>query len=54
MLTFSKTENGTQIDLVHVNVPEHDHDGVTNGWETYYWKPWRAYLAQRTRRAAAR
>ena len=33
-----------RIDLVHANVPEHDHAGVTEGWEKYYWKPLRAYL----------
>ena len=44
VLKFSKIKDGTQVDLVHVNVPEHDHDGVRQGWEKYYWKPWRAYL----------
>jgi activator of HSP90 ATPase len=44
-LTFSKTKSGGRVDLVHVNVPEHDHQGVTDGWENYYWKPWRAYIA---------
>ena len=33
-----------RIDLVHVAVPDHDLDGVTKGWQQYYWKPWRAYL----------
>ena len=46
VLTFCETRRGAQIDLVHVNVPDHDHKGVSNGWVTYYWKPWRGYLAQ--------
>ena len=29
-----------------VNVPAHDHKGVSQGWRTYYWKPWNAYLAK--------
>ena len=33
-----------RIDLVHVGVPAHDHDGVVEGWRTYYWRPWRAHL----------
>ena len=53
VLKFSKIKDGTQIDLVHVNVPEHDHDGVSQGWEKYYWTPWRAYLEQRAGRAGA-
>jgi len=45
ILTFNKTATGTRVDLVHVNVPEQDHLGVTQGWPKYYWEPWRAYLA---------
>jgi len=54
VLTFGKITDGTQIDLVHVNVPEHDHDGVTKGWEKYYWGPWRAFLEKGAGRARAR
>jgi activator of HSP90 ATPase len=43
-LTFCKAPGGGRIDLVHVGVPQHDHQGVTQGWPKYYWKPWRAYL----------
>ncbi len=44
VLQFSKTKTGSRIDLVHVNVPEYDHQGVTEGWHHYYWEPWRVYL----------
>lgn len=33
-----------RIDLVHLDVPSHDYEGVTEGWEKYYWTPWRTYL----------
>ena len=33
-----------RIDLVHLDVPESDYDGVTEGWEKFYWVPWREYL----------
>jgi activator of HSP90 ATPase len=33
-----------RIDLVHIGVPAHDHDGVVKGWRSYYWRPWRAHL----------
>jgi activator of HSP90 ATPase len=45
IITFSKIPSGGRVDLVHVNVPEHDHKGVSEGWLKYYWNPWRAYLA---------
>lgn len=43
------TDEGTgakrgRIDLVHLDVPEHDYQGVTEGWPNHYWGPWRAYL----------
>jgi activator of HSP90 ATPase len=44
ILTFVQDGKRGRIDLVHVNVPEHDHDGVNDGWAKYYWKPLRAYL----------
>jgi activator of HSP90 ATPase len=45
VLEFRKVPGGSQIDLVHVNVPPQDHKGVSQGWPQYYWKPWKAYLA---------
>lgn len=47
ILKFSKTNRGGRIDLVHTNVPDHDRLGVTKGWHTYYWKPWREYLKKK-------
>ena len=45
ILSFTSQGEQGRIDLVHLDVPEHDHQGVTDGWEAYYWTPWRAYLA---------
>ena len=47
ILRFSGKGNRGRIDLMHVNVPEHDYCGVTSGWPNYYWKPWRKLLARR-------
>ena len=46
----------TLVDILHVNVPEHDFAGVSQGWERYYWAPWREYLQARSgaRKAAAK
>jgi len=43
VLTFSGTNKSGRIDLVHVNVPPQDHKGVREGWLKFYWKPWRKY-----------
>ena len=50
ILRFSKVRGGAQVDLAHVNVPQHDHKGVTKGWPKYYWKPWKKYLAAKGKR----
>ena len=47
VLHFSAAPGGGRIDLVHAGVPHYDHKGVKQGWPTYYWKPWKAYLAER-------
>ena len=53
ILTFSTepadSSGQTQgrIDLVHLDVPDHDYQGVTHGWPKFYWTPWRAYLDKR-------
>ena len=44
ILTFWPSGDSGRIELVHVNVADHDVQGVTEGWEKYYWKPWRQYL----------
>jgi len=46
ILAFVPHGEEGRIDLVHLDVPKHDHDGVNEGWELYYWTPWRAYLAR--------
>lgn len=47
ILRFTPKGSSGRIDLVHVNVPNHDYRGVSKGWKNYYWKPWRKVLAGR-------
>lgn len=47
-LSFWLAEDGARIELVHANVPEEDFAGVSQGWEKYYWTPWRDYLIGKT------
>ena len=47
-LTFWPAEDGARIELVHINVADEDFAGVSQGWEKYYWTPWRAYLTSPT------
>lgn len=47
-LVLSFVPEGAQgrIDLIHIDVPEVDYQGVTEGWEKFYWTPWRRYLTR--------
>lgn len=45
-LSFWPAEDGGRIELVHINVADEDFAGVSQGWETYYWAPWRIYLTK--------
>jgi activator of HSP90 ATPase len=47
-LSFWSEKDGARIELVHVNVPEEDFAGVSQGWEKYYWTPWHNYLIGKT------
>jgi len=47
ILAFVPEGKDGRIDLVHLDVPAHDYQGVTEGWEIYYWTPWRRFLAGR-------
>lgn len=48
ILTFLPEQDGGRIELTQVNVVETDFAGVSQGWEKFYWAPWRAYLAERS------
>jgi activator of HSP90 ATPase len=47
ILSFVGKGKKGQIDLIHIDVPEQDYEGVKDGWETYYWASWREYLARK-------
>jgi activator of HSP90 ATPase len=47
VLLFRPEKAQGRINLVHLDVPDHDYDGVTKGWQKYYWAPWRRLLKSR-------
>ncbi len=49
VLTFWPQGRNGRIELTHVNVADSDFAGVSEGWNKYYWGPWRAYLEQKRR-----
>ena len=44
VLWFEKKGNHASLNMIHVNVPDHQYHQVKGGWNDYYWKPWKKYL----------
>ncbi|WXG44402.1 MAG: SRPBCC domain-containing protein [Promethearchaeati archaeon SRVP18_Atabeyarchaeia-1] len=43
-LTLKKVKGGTQLSMVHSNVPAEQADDYKQGWTDFYWKPLREYF----------
>jgi uncharacterized protein YndB with AHSA1/START domain len=43
-LTFCAVSGGTEIVMVHSNVPKEQADEVAEGWVEFYWDPLKAYF----------
>jgi activator of HSP90 ATPase len=33
------------LHAVHTNIPDKQAEGIDKGWHTFYWEPWKQYLA---------
>jgi activator of HSP90 ATPase len=45
--TFNRTEKGTQISMVHSNVPAEQAEEIAEGWNEFYWRPMKDYFMKR-------
>jgi activator of HSP90 ATPase len=48
ILEFIPQGKKGRINLVQLGVPEVDFRGVSDGWEMFYWTPWRRYLKKKS------
>jgi activator of HSP90 ATPase len=44
LLNLKKLKTGTQIFMVHSNVPAEQAADIKNGWTEFYWKPLKHYF----------
>jgi activator of HSP90 ATPase len=44
---FKAVKGGTEVRMVHSNVPAEQADGYRQGWVDYYWEPLKAYFRER-------
>lgn len=47
--TFKETQDGTELTMVHSNVPAEQADSYRQGWIDFYWKPLKRYFKKKTR-----
>jgi activator of HSP90 ATPase len=47
--TLSQVEHGTELSMIHQNVPAEQASSYRQGWIDFYWKPLKKYFKNRTR-----
>jgi activator of HSP90 ATPase len=51
-LTFQKTKSGTEISMIHSNVPAQQADELSEGWVEFYWNPLKEYFSKQSRKSS--
>lgn len=46
-LTFNEVKDGTEISMIHSNVPAEQADDLAEGGTEFYWKPLKKYFTKR-------
>jgi activator of HSP90 ATPase len=44
ILFFEQSDNDAVVYMTHVNVPESQYKSLKQGWDDFYWKPWKQFL----------
>jgi uncharacterized protein YndB with AHSA1/START domain len=47
-LTFKEVPEGTEITMVHSNVPKEKADEIADGWIEFYWNPLKEYFSKQS------
>jgi activator of HSP90 ATPase len=48
-LTFREVPKGTEIVMVHSNVPKDQEDETAEGWTEFYWEPLKQYFKKKSK-----
>jgi uncharacterized protein YndB with AHSA1/START domain len=48
-LCFNKVPKGTELIMVHSNVPEEQADETADGWVEWYWDPLKKYFSEQSK-----
>jgi len=45
ILSFEQKGKDAVITMIHANVPDNQAASLKNGWNEFYWTPWKKYLS---------
>jgi len=48
-LCFNAIPEGTELVMVHSNVPEEQADDAADGWKEWYWNPLKKYFSEQSK-----
>ena len=48
-LTFKAVPKGTEIVMVHSNIPKEKADEIAEGWTEFYWNPLKEYFSNQSK-----
>ena len=46
-LTFKETPKGTEVTMVHSNIPADQKEELADGWTEWYWNPLKEYFKKK-------
>jgi activator of HSP90 ATPase len=49
-LTFKKVKDGTEITMIHSDIPQEQKEELAEGWNEFYWTPLKEYFKKRLNR----
>lgn len=49
-LTFKATPEGTEVTMIHSNIPAARKEELSEGWTDFYWNPLRDYFSKKTKK----
>lgn len=45
ILSFEQNKNDCVLNMIHANVPDNQAAPLKDGWNEFYWRPWKKYLS---------
>ena len=45
ILSFEQNKNDAVLNMIHANVPDNQAAPLKDGWNEFYWRPWKKYLS---------